>query len=381
MPPAISRLVLNNFRNYATLRLECDDRPVVLTGPNGAGKTNILEALSFLAPGRGLRRARISAATMQASSDSVGWSVWTTIRKLSLFPPHALETVEIGVGQDGRSERRKVKIDGRAAKSQTALSGAISILWLTPQMDRLFIEGAGGRRRFLDRLVLGQDPDHAGRASAYDRALRERARLLRSERPDGDWLALLENRMAGLGLEMTMARTRATRKLNRACLEGIGPFPAAALEVCGALEDETKARGEEKTVLWLRQELAKNRGRDAQMGGALVGPHRSDLRVRHATKNLAVEQCSTGEQKAVLIAIMLAEARIQAENRQQPILLLDEVAAHLDRTRRAALFDELARMDAQSWLTGTDEELFSSLGERGQYFCVRDAKIEQAPTP
>jgi DNA replication and repair protein RecF len=243
-------------------------------------------------------------------------------------------------------------------------------------MDRLFSDGAAGRRRFLDRLVLGLDPAHAARASGYEHSLRERARLLKAGRWDPAWLDLLEERMAEAGVAMALARRRTVACLNQACAEGIGPFPAAHLSVAGAVEDSLESLDTPEAGTKLRTALAASRRQDAESGGAAVGPHRSDLLVRHGQKNEPADQCSTGEQKAVLVAIVLGQARIQADLRgQPPILLLDEVTAHLDQTRRMALFDELCALHAQSWLTGTDDSLFAELGERGQFFRVHDAVV------
>ncbi len=367
---AVVRLTLSDFRCYSFLRLEADPRPVVLTGPNGAGKTNILEALSFLAPGRGLRRAKLSDVTRRQAGPTAPWAVAATVQR-----PDG--PIELGTGREAASERRVVRIDGQAARSQAALSEVLSALWLTPAMDRLFTEGAGGRRRFLDRLVLGLDPAHAARAAAYDHALRERARLLKENRFDPAWLSVLEETMAHQGVAMAVARRDTVARLNEACRLGLGPFPAAALGVAGRVEANLAAMPAEQVEAALKDSLAQLRRRDAEAGGAGEGPHRSDVWVRHATKDLPAEHCSTGEQKAVLVAIVLGQARIQAA-RMPPILLLDEIAAHLDQARRAALFDELCALGAQSWLTGTDESLFAEMGERGQFFRVHDAVVTRA---
>lgn len=354
---------------------------MVLTGANGAGKTNILEALSFLAPGRGLRRTRLSDVTRREAGDAP-WAVNARLERLSPASSLADATpaaVEIGTGREAGSERRLVRIDGHAARSQAALSEVTSALWLTPAMDRLFSDGAAGRRRFLDRLALGLDPAHAARASAYEHALRERAKLLKMGRFDPAWLGLLEERMAKGGVEMARARKETVARLNEACIQGIGPFPAAVLGVAGSVEDSLETLSPTEAEAKLRDALATSRRADAESGGAAQGPHRSDLMVRHGGRDQPAEQCSTGEQKAVLIAIVLGQARIQATLRGlSPILLLDEVTAHLDRARRMALFDELCALGAQSWLTGTDESLFAELGERGQFYRVDDAVVTRS---
>lgn len=375
---AVSRLTLSDFRCYSFLRLETDGRPVVLTGANGAGKTNILEALSFLAPGRGLRRARLSDIARRDAAgipgDAPGSAPWAVAAQLERDDDGPRE---LGTGRDAGSERRLVRIDGHPARSQSKLSDVLSVLWLTPAMDRLFLEGATGRRRFLDRLVLGFDAAHAGRATAYEHAMRERTRLLREGRVDPSWLAVLEQDMARHGAAMAEARRATAARLNAACRQGIGPFPAAELAVSGTVDAALAETGSENGLeTWLKEQWAACRRRDAEAGGATIGPHRSDLLVRHGTKDLPAEQCSTGEQKAVLVAIVLGQARVRAaEQAQAPILLLDEIAAHLDQTRRAALFDELCALGAQSWMTGTEESLFADLGERGQFFRVNDAVV------
>ncbi len=365
---AVRRLTLTDFRCYRFLRLETECRPVVLTGANGAGKTNLLEALSFLTPGRGMRRATLSEVTRRDAAESGAWAVAAVL-------DGAAGRVEIGTGRQPGTERRVVRIDGQPAKAQ-ALGALTSALWLTPAMDRLFIEGAGGRRRFLDRLVLGQDGGHASRAGAYEHAMRERSRLLRAGRADAGWLGALEDAMARHGVAVALARRQATARLNRACAEQTGPFPAAALTLTGEVEDwlETldPAAAEDKA----RATLFRARARDEAAGAATFGPHRTDVGVRHAVKDLPAGQCSTGEQKAVLVSIVLAQARVRTKmSGTAPLMLLDEVVAHLDETRRHALFDELAGLSAQSWMTGTDAHLFAGFETRAQFFRVADASV------
>lgn len=367
---AVRRVTLTDFRCYGRLRLDTDARPVVLTGPNGAGKTNLLEALSFLTPGRGMRRATLAEIGRRDAGEGVPWGVAAVLDGPS-------GRVEVGTGREAGSERRSVRIDGQPAKAQD-LAAIASALWLTPAMDRLFIEGAGGRRRFLDRLVFGQDSGHAARSSAYEHAMRERTRLLKAGRADPSWLAALEEAMAGHGVAVAAARLRAVARLDEACARGLGPFPAARLELGGEVEDwlaqATPAEAEER----LRGAFRLARARDEAAGAATLGPHRSDLKVRHAVKDLPAGQCSTGEQKAVLVSIVLAQARVRtALSGLAPLMLLDEVVAHLDETRRAALFDELAGLNAQSWMTGTDERMFEGFGERAQFFRVADASVSQ----
>ncbi|WP_051340728.1 DNA replication/repair protein RecF [Azospirillum halopraeferens] len=375
---AVTRLTLTRFRSYAHARLEPDRRPVVLTGPNGAGKTNLLEAVSFLAPGRGLRGATIAEVERigpvpEAPDESPGggWAVAAVVET-----PNG--PVEIGTGRDARAgdgNRRVVRIDGHPARGQTVLADHVAVVWLTPPMDRLFLEGASGRRRFLDRLVFGFDPAHAGRLSRFEHALRERARLLRDGRFDDGWLSGLEDAMATAGVAVAAARRDVVGRLRAACGRAVGPFPGAVLAVEGTVEgwlDEGPALAAEDT---LRDALRARRRDDAASGGAAVGPHRSDLVVRHRAKDMPAALCSTGEQKALLIAIVLANARLLAAERgAAPLLLLDEVAAHLDAERRAALFGEILALGAQAWMTGTDAAVFAPLGADACRFRIEEGR-------
>lgn len=341
----------------------------MLTGHNGAGKTNLLEAVSLLAPGRGLRRARLEDIGRR---EAQGWAVAATVET----PDGA---VDIGTGYDPTENRRRtVRIDGTAARGQSALGEAVNAVWLTPQMDRLFIDGAAGRRRFLDRLVFGGDPRHAGRVATYDHALRERSRLLRDGVGDRAWLETLETTLAERGVAIAAARREMTARVARFCEQPLEAFPGAALEVTGTVEnwlDDGPALAAEDR---LRAALEENRARDAIAGGAAIGPHRSDLQVRHLGHAMPADQCSTGEQKALLIAIVLANARLEAAQRNRaPLLLLDEVAAHLDRERREALFAEILAMGLQVWLTGTDRAQFEPLRGAAQFFTVVDGVLRE----
>jgi DNA replication and repair protein RecF len=348
-----------------------------LTGPNGAGKTNLLEAVSLLVPGRGLRHARLDDLP-RCSDPGHGWAVAATVAS-----PEG--PVELGTGRNGAEDsRRSVRVNGNAAPSQAALADYLSMVWLTPQMDRLFLEGAPGRRRFLDRLVFGFDSTHVGRVNGYEHALRERARLLRGPRPDPVWLETLERTMAERGVAVAAARREMTARLARICTTPPGPFPGAEIAVDGTIEgwlDMGPALAAEERF---RTALRECREHDAESGGAAIGPHRSDLAVRHLSSGMPADQCSTGEQKALLIAIVLAHTRLQAAERgHAPILLFDEVAAHLDDTKRKALFDELLALGGQAWLTGTDRALFAPLEGHAQFFMVRDGALqpESAPAP
>jgi DNA replication and repair protein RecF len=369
-------LVLTDFRCYRQARLAVDGRPVVLTGPNGAGKTNLLEAISFLAPGRGLRRARLGEVDRRPASEPAAvvgaWAVAADVAT----PRY---TVQIGTGRETTAsggERRVVRIDGAPARSQTVLAEHVNLVWLTPQMDRLFIEGAAPRRRFLDRLVYGFDPGHAPRLAAYDQAMRERGALLREGRYDTAWLGALEESMARHGVAIAAARRDVVVRLDHACAEGVTGFPSATLAAVGAVETALTDKPALAVEEELRGHLAAGRRQDAESGGAAAGPHRSDFAVRHAGTGVAAEQCSTGEQKALLIAVLLAHARLQAALRGvAPVMLLDEIVAHLDLERRRALFAELLALGAQAWLTGTDDAFFVELRGAAQFLSVRDATI------
>ncbi|HYG91707.1 MAG TPA: DNA replication/repair protein RecF [Azospirillum sp.] len=372
---AVTRLTLTRFRGYEHARLEPDRRPVALIGPNGAGKTNLLEAVSFLAPGRGLRGAKLSEVERIGSPPGSGWAVAATLET-----PHG--PVDIGTGRDcahdtsSGNDRRVVRIDDHPVKGQTALAEHVAVVWLTPQMDRLFLEGSSGRRRFLDRLVFGFDPAHAGRLSRYEHALRERARLLRDGRFDDGWLSGLEDQMVTTGIAVAAARRDVVQRLRSACARAVGPFPGADLAVEGTVEtwlNEGPALTAEDS---LRDSLRASRRADAETGGAAVGPHKSDLSVRHHAKDMPAGLCSTGEQKALLIAIVLANARLLAAERgAAPLLLLDEVAAHLDADRREALFGEILALGSQAWMTGTDASVFEPLGDDACRFRVEDAHV------
>jgi len=368
--PSVARLTLGNFRSYAAAQIEVAGAPVVLAGPNGAGKTNLLEAISFLAPGRGLRRAKLSEIDRRN-----GGSAWT----LSLQLATAEGMVQIGTGRDAHSEsgeRRVVRIDGAPAKTQAELAQLASLVWLTPQMDRLFTEGAGARRRFLDRLVLGFDPEHANALGAYERAMRERLRLLRDGPADASWLGALEETMAAHGVAVAAARRDAVMQIDRACAATAGPFPQARLAMAGEVESWLGSMPALAAEDALRQRLAALRRVDAEAGVTTFGPHRSDLAVEHVGNEMPAPHCSTGEQKALLLAILLAQARLLAASQgAPPLMLLDEVAAHLDAERRAALFAELLDLKTQAWLTGTDAALFAPLRGKAQFFAVADARL------
>lgn len=358
---AVTRLALTDFRSYASALITPGHGFVVLTGENGAGKTNVLEAISLLSPGRGLRRAAL--ADMARSGGPGGFSIAARVDTQG-------GSVDLGTGTaPAAAERRLVRVNG-AGSTASALGEWLSLLWLTPAMDRLFIEGAEGRRGFLDRLVLAVEPGHAVHAGRYESAMRERNRLLRdTERPDGAWLDALEARMADHGALVASARAETVAALNaRSAQQADGPFARAGLAIAGWASDEAAT---------FQADLRRSRPRDAAAGRTLAGPHRQDLMVSHIAKAQAAARASTGEQKALLLGIVLAHADLVADRAgRRPILLMDEVAAHLDPLRRAALFDRLAAGGGQIWLTGTEPALFDGLGRDATWLRVQAGVIE-----
>jgi len=353
---ALNELMLSHFRSHRLTRLSVDARPVAIFGPNGAGKTNILEAVSLFSPGRGLRRA--SAADMTRRPETLGWKVTGVLQSLDRV--HEIEILSENGGA------RQVRVDGKPA-SQLALGRIARVLWLIPAMDRLWIEGAEGRRRFLDRMALSFDPGHAEVSLAYDKAMRERNRLLKDHVRESAWYDALEAQMARAGQKVHEGRLRALEFLEDAQKQTQTAFPVAKLDL---IQSEGEMPGSEED---LRAALADSRSGDLAAGRTLVGPHRSDLFAVYAAKGVAARDCSTGEQKALLVSLILANARaLSGQIGVPPILLLDEVAAHLDADRRAALFDEICGLGAQAWMTGTGLELFAELGERAQYLTVTE---------
>jgi DNA replication and repair protein RecF len=381
---ALSRLVLSDFRCYRRAEIAPPAKPVVLHGPNGAGKTNLLEAISFLAPGRGLRRARLAEIERQRGAGEApgpGWALFAEV--VTPEGRHRIGTgrdPERSSGPDGApgddADRRVVRIDGAAVKGQAALAERVHLLWLTPEMDRLFAEGPSERRRFVDRIVTNFVPDHARNLAAYEHAMRERTRLLKSNIADAAWLGALEQSMAESGVAVAAARRDVVGRLAAAAAATRTAFPVPELALAGETEAEL-ARGPALAVEErLRERFAASRGADAEAGRALAGPHRSDLRVTHRAKGMPAALCSTGEQKALLVALVLAAARLLKLRRgAAPLLLLDEIAAHLDQERRSALFDEIAALGAQAWMTGTDAALFAALGSRVAYCAVADGTL------
>ena len=354
--PAITRLTLTDFRSHAGVTLVAGPGAVVITGDNGAGKTNILDAISLLGPGRGLRGAPLSDAAR--SDGSGGWSVAATLATTG-------GDVEIGTGTSAAApERRMVRVNGAAATAAT-LGDWLALVWLTPAMDRIFSDTPAARRRFLDRLVLALHPGHGREVLRYDAAMRARTRLLGGETPaDPHWLAALETAMAAHGEAMAAARRETVAALVLAVAAAPdGPFARPLLALAGGTAGDLAAR------------LAANRAADAAAGRALIGPHRADLAVGHAGKGDAARG-STGEQKALLIAIILAHATLVAARMgRPPLLLLDEVAAHLDAARRSALFERRAATGSQVWMTGTDAGLFAGVGASATRVNISDGNV------
>ena len=373
---AVTHLALRNFRSYAEGTLAVSGAPVVLAGPNGAGKTNLLDAISLLSPGRGLRGAKLGEHVRRgpsAPSDAL-WAVAATVTRQG-------EAYEVGTGLTlgpNGGERRQVRLNGAPAQNSAELGELVQMLWLTPAMDRLFIEGASGRRKFLDRLVLGFDAGHARTTTRYETAMRERARHLKFGPRDPAWLDGLEAEMVEAGIAMAMARAQTVERLNKALVARgeAGAFPAARLALDGETDALLAELGDGAREA-LREKLARSRVRDAEAGRTTAGPHLTDLAVRHTSKRADARECSTGEQKALLISIILADAweLSAARDGHAPLLLLDEIAAHLDVTRRAALFEEIVALGAQAWMTGTDLSLFAGLGGRADVFHVNDGQF------
>ncbi|MGX5849403.1 DNA replication/repair protein RecF [Mesorhizobium sp. PL10] len=367
-PSHINKLILTNFRNYAALSIDLSPGAVVFSGDNGAGKTNLLEAISLLTPGRGLRRAPYADVAREGGDG--GFALHAR-----LDGPEG--QVEIGTGITGGDTAgeggRKVRINGAPARSADAMLEWLRVVWLTPAMDGLFPGPAADRRRFLDRLVLAINPGHGQRALDYEKAMRGRNRLLTEGSRDGAWFEAIETQMAETGVAIAAARAELVRLLAAMIdrLPSSGPFPQADISLFGDLESDVATSPAVDVEERYRAALADGRERDRAAGRTLDGPHRSDLLVRHRPKAMPAELCSTGEQKALLVGMVLSHARLTGEmSGMTPILLLDEIAAHLDAGRRAALFSILEDLNCQAFMTGTDAALFSSLRGRAQFLTV-----------
>jgi DNA replication and repair protein RecF len=371
----VSRLLLTDFRNYASAALDFSPGPVVLTGENGAGKTNLLEAISFLTPGRGMRRAAHDDIARAGAAD--GFAIHARVKG-------AFGDVEIGTGTigergpNGELSGRKVRINGAPAKNADEMLDWLRIIWLTPAMDALFTGPAADRRRFMDRLVLAIDPTHGRRALDFEKAMRGRNRLLSEQSRDDRWFEAIEVQMAETGTAIAAARLEIVRLLTGMIerLPEDSLFPKSDIALQGTLEEAIGEMPAVEAEEVYRRSLSENRARDRAAGRTLDGPHRSDLVVRHRPKDMPAELCSTGEQKALLTGLILSHARLVTElSGAPPILLLDEIAAHLDAGRRAALFEILEELGCQAFMTGTDAALFSSLEGRAQFLKVSGGTV------
>jgi DNA replication and repair protein RecF len=378
-PARVRRLSLTNFRNYHTAAVEAGANTMVLVGPNGAGKTNLIEAISFLAPGRGLRRATLDEVAFAEGDGS--WAVSAEIEG-------ALGLATLGTGIERPSGEdmtasRKFRIDREPAPSAAAFADHLRVVWLVPAMDGVFAGAPSERRRFLDRLALAVDAEHGGRINALERALRSRNRLLEDPRPDPHWLDAVEHETAELAVAVASLRVETVRRLD-AVLKSRkdAAFPPAEIALDGWMERLIPSHPAGEIEERYRAVLRDNRARDAAAGRTLDGPHLTDLAVTYAAKGISAADASTGEQKALLIGLVLAHARLIAEmSGFAPVLLLDEVAAHLDPSRRAALQTELAALGAQVWMTGADPALFAEISGDAKFIDVESGRLTSRGTP
>ena len=367
----LSKLMVDNFRNYQKANLQLDCPSVVLTGPNGAGKTNLLEAISLLAPGRGMRRAR-REHWPNASTQSPHWAVAATVQS-------ADGEVQIGSGVtlDAAHAGRVMRLEGQTV-SQTEIGGYISVSWLAPHMDGIFVDSPSARRRFLDRLVIAFDPAHIGRMARYEKALRQRSILLTEGQGDASWLQSLEAVLAETAVAVTAARQTLIRDLNQEAEKGWLGFPGVRLGLVG----DTEQWLADMPALQVEDKLMAA-AKTARLAGdtAMPGPHASDLQATHLASQIPAYLASTGQQKALLIAVVLAHARLQERRLgKSPLMLLDDVAAHLDADRRSALFEAVGLLGGQCWYSGSDEQQFDDLMGKAQFVSVRPAsRSDQTP--
>jgi DNA replication and repair protein RecF len=372
---AITRLMLTNFRSYGMLDLKVEPGHVVLVGPNGAGKTNVLEALSTLAPGRGLRGAKLGemARSQPGESGPRPWAVSAT-----LAAPAGETQLGVGFlpGGEEAIAKRAVRVDGVPVANPAALAERVRLIWLAPSMDRLFTDGVSERRRFLDRLIASFDPAHARRWGAYEIAMRERLSALRAGAQSA-WLNALERTIAETGIVVAVSRLEGLARLAGAMEEQrASVFPRAEIAVAGTIETLLERHAAVDVEDQFAALLAQSRGADAEARRTSAGPHLSDFVVKHREKGRPAQECSTGEQKALLIRLVLASAGLPAPGAPEtPVLLLDEIAAHLDEGRRRALFDEIDALNVQAWMTGTDAPAFAALEARAQFKRVGDGQV------
>ena len=379
MTIAISNLRLVNFRCYDDISLHLGSTAIVITGENGAGKTNILEAISFLSPTKGLRHAKLEDVTNNKNKTQI----WAVSAKLNT--PYG--NTQIGTGLDVKNNRRIVKIDGELQKGQSILSEYCSIVWVTPQMDRLFLDGSAIRRRFLDQVIFNFEPSHLGRLNRYNKAMRERSRLLKewgADKADTTWLSSLETIIAETAMAIAAARLTMVERLQKACEDNhldSDIFPLPKVTVNGWVEKELEHSPAIIVEEKFKELLKNSRPKDAIIGGSEYGTHKSDFIVFHKGHSIIADQCSTGEQKGLLMALTLAHARlIKAEKGQAPILLLDEMAAHLDENRRETLFDMCLQLGGQCWMSGTDKNIFNSLKNKADFLYIDNANLHDNNT-
>ncbi|MGA8494596.1 MAG: DNA replication/repair protein RecF [Xanthobacteraceae bacterium] len=370
----VRRLTLNNFRNYHAASLETGAKTVVLVGPNGAGKTNLIEAISFFAPGRGLRRANLDEVAFSEGDGS--WAAAAEIEG-------ALGLATLGTGierplEDGATILRKCRIDREPVGSAAAFADHLRVVWLVPAMDTLFVGAPSERRRFLDRLALAVDAEHGSRVNALERSLRSRNRLLEEARPDTHWLDAVEHETAELAVAVAGQRVETVHRLDGVLAGRKGSaFPPAEIALDGWMEKLVPEHPAIEIEERYRTVLRDNRARDAAAGRTSDGPHLTDLKVTYAHKGIPAADASTGEQKALLIGLVLAHGRLIAEMTGfAPILLLDEIVAHLDPARRAALHVELAQLGGQVWMTGADPALFAEIGDDAMIIEVASGRLE-----
>lgn len=364
----ITRLDINHYRSYEQIRLRVTGTYIVLTGPNGVGKTNILEAISLFSSNRGFRKADLQ--DLGRTHDPLPWSIALQIKNHTDY-------IEMGTGLHDKNTKRIHRINGHTCYKTSTYSDFLNIVWLTPAMDGILIGPPEERRRFLDRLVCGIDPEHAKRLQQYSQALRQRSFLLKQPTCDLVWIKSLEEILAAEGIAISASRAQVIELLQQSINQGMGIFPQTDLALKGQVDDWIQQMPALEAEEKLLKTFETTRTEDRETGGALEGPHRSDWLVFHRLKQIAAPQCSTGEQKALLLTIILAFARLQKTFHQRlNILLLDDVIAHLDQNRQIALFDEIKNLEIQTWMTGTDPNSFHYLKEDAQFFNIIPGAID-----
>ncbi|MEI8320434.1 MAG: DNA replication/repair protein RecF [Alphaproteobacteria bacterium] len=366
----IQQLNLFNFRNYDTLQLNLEKSSAVLIGPNGAGKTNILEALSFLSSGKGFRKAKLGALTNLAFPERE-WSVGVV---LGLDQG---DSIHIGTGlrADKEEEQRAIKIN-QTFQPQSSLAEWVTVLWQIPQMDFLFSESLSKRRRFFDKLVAAFVPEYTQHLYRYDHALRERSRLLRERMSDPQWLKILEQTISQEAMAVVSLRQSYLENLSPFCSEHFSLFPRVLVSLAGELEQWSETMPSLEVEERFQEYLKNNRAQDAITGGSSMGVHHTYVRMHHVDQNKPIEICSTGEQKALILSLVLANCRLQTNLcMRTPLLLLDEIVSHLDEKRRLSLFEEIQSLGVQAWLTGTDGDVFEPFKKHAQFFEVSDGNV------